>query len=72
MGLKIKTETDAQGIVHVPPDAMDLLVRFAQHRDLCDECLQAVTNQSGTYCPTGASLFNQLLELPSVEYVRDV
>jgi len=66
MALKIKLDGEK-----VPPEVMDLLIRFAQHRDLCDECLAATKSGSGRYCPTGAEMFRELLKHPSVQYTEE-
>lgn len=73
MGAKIKTTT-IDGEIRVPPEVMDLLSRFAQHRDLCSQCERAVKiphPDTDGYCATGAALMQELFENPFVEFVPD-
>jgi hypothetical protein len=70
MALKINFEGDGADR-RVAPDVMRLLSEFAGHRDVCDECLAAISTRSGRYCGTGHSLIAQLLEQPTVEMVPD-
>jgi len=69
MALKIKT-TQINGETRVPPEVMDLLTRFAHHRDICSECLDALKG-SGMYCHTGTILVRELIDNPNVEYVPE-
>lgn len=66
--LKIRPSPDpATGAMRVPPVVMDLLMRFAGHRDLCDECGRKFATGAGDYCSTGRSLMLELLDQPEVE-----
>ena len=66
MGLKIKL-TDVNGVKRVDPETMDLLLRFKQHVDLCDECGPVFERRQGHYCTTGMILLQELCARPDVE-----
>lgn len=67
MALKIKPGKDGR----VNPELMDLLVRLAQHRDLCSQCLAAMNQATGTYCTTGAEFIKEIAKHPDAEFTPD-
>lgn len=68
--LKIETVKDpVTGEFRVPKEVMRLLLDFARHRDLCDECGPAWRNKTGRYCATGQSLVDELLSQPEVKFI---
>ena len=68
MAIAIKTGKDGR----VPPEVMDLLIRFAEHRDLCSECTRAMKVQDRNgFCATGHSILFQLSSDPSVKEVPE-
>lgn len=71
MGIKIKM-VNIDGEDRVPPEVMDLLTRFSQHREFCEDCQRA--SQLGHYerhCSVGVSILNELYQQPEVEYTPD-
>ena len=70
MALKVK-HTVIDGQARVDPETMKLLLNFAQHRNLCDDCNEACKAGTGKYCITGALIFQDLLKQPDVEYVPE-
>lgn len=70
--LKIKIDKDSTtGEVRVPPELMDLLTRFAGHRDLCDQCTEGWEQKTGHYCWTGGLLMDELIHHPLVEFIPE-
>lgn len=71
--LRITPEQDpATGETRVPPVVMDILMRFAGHRNLCDDCHKKFANGAGDYCATGRALLLELLDQPEVEAVPNL
>lgn len=70
--LKIKLDKDPDtGEERVPPECMRLLMEFAQHRDVCDECGPAWKKKTGIYCRTGQCLLDDLFSQPEVTIVNN-
>lgn len=72
MAMKIKMDGTGDD-KRVPPEVMDLLLRLAQHRDLCDECGPAFKAHAtpDRYCATGRQILAELWQHPSVSYEPD-
>lgn len=65
MGVKIElVEIDGQKRVH--PETMEILCRFAAHRDVCDECSAAFKSSRLTKCRTGFEILKELSGRPDV------
>jgi hypothetical protein len=67
--LKIKL-VEIDGMQHVPPECMRLLVEMARHRDLCDQCKAVFDGKGGNYCATGDALLTELLKQPEVTWQK--
>jgi hypothetical protein len=70
MALKIICQGEADQ-KHIVPKTLDLLLRFGQHRNICDECSDACKSGSGRYCKTGEILFLELMDRPDVQYIPE-
>lgn len=58
---------EIDGEKRVPPIVMDLLLRIAEHRDICDDCGKAwKTGDGRLICATGAEMHRELMEQPEV------
>lgn len=69
--LRIKTTTDSNGQQCVPPECMRLLLAFADHRNVCDQCERSMKDGGRTpACVTGAEIIRELLQQPEVEMVK--
>lgn len=66
-GIKIKL-VKIDGEDRVPPKCMELLTRFAAHRDRCRACFRAFYDKTPErYCPDGMAIAKELSEQPEVE-----
>lgn len=65
-GIKIKL-VEIDGEMRVPPEVMDLLMRFAGHRDFCDQCKAAFESGTAAYCHIGMEIMRTLADQPEVE-----
>ena len=70
-GIKIRL-VKIDGEDRVPPKCMELLTRFAKHRDGCKQCFRAFyeRNPHG-YCPVGVEIGRELAAQPEVEQLED-
>lgn len=66
-GIKIRM-VEVNGVKRVPPKCMELLQRFASHRDECKQCYRAYYAQNpDAYCPAGLDILRELAAQPEVE-----
>jgi hypothetical protein len=65
MGLKIEL-VEINGEKRVHPETMEILCRFAGHRDVCDECSAAFKAGRLTKCRTGWEILKELSSRPDV------
>lgn len=65
MPIKIKLE-ERDGQMRVNADTMDLLIRLGEHKDLCEQCANAIATGRGICCPTGHDLLLELGKRPDV------
>lgn len=70
MGIRIKL-VSVNGQKRVPEDVMDLLLRFAGHRDFCDKCKIAQRKKTNHYCHIGFQILSELSQQPGVEAYED-
>lgn len=70
-GIKIKL-VEIDGEKCVPEECMRILMEFAAHRDLCEQCGAAFTRQApfDDFCATGQALIRELHEQPEVSVVE--
>lgn len=67
-GIKIRA-VEINGEKRMPPECMRILLDFAGHRDICDQCIHAYENRlpAEAYCATGYRLLEELSKQPEVE-----
>ena len=66
-GIKIRL-VKINGEDRVPPKCMELLTRFANHRDGCKQCFRAFhAKDPNAYCVTGVDIFRELAAQPEVK-----
>ena len=70
MGIKVKTRL-IDGQQRVDPDVMEMLNRYVQHRDICDECAAAWKANVLTPCKTGFLILEELGKHPDVSEYKE-
>lgn len=66
-GIKVAlTKDPVTGEQCVPPAVMDLLLRYGEHRQLCDQCRSANERGVVDFCETGHALLFELSQQPEV------
>lgn len=70
MALKIKL-IDVNGEKRVPPETMDLLIRFGQHRKFCEACESASNGKRGQPCSIGLEILLKLKEQSECQFFPD-
>lgn len=56
----------------IDPKVMDILKRFAEHRDDCKICSQAYFTKTQRYCQNGMDILSELSQCPSVSDGADL
>lgn len=71
-GVKILLVKDpVTGEACVPPAVMDLLKRFGEHRNLCEQCKSSCDRQVINFCATGHALLFELGQQPEVSQMGE-